>query len=117
MRTDRPATLGRPLSTASFHILIALADADAHGYAIMQAVRDRTEALVRLWPAALYGAIKRLVADGLVADLGAGHPGEDPRRHYYRITAAGRRALAAEASRLETLARQARSAAARPRRA
>lgn len=91
-----------PLSPAVFHILLALADDDRHGYAIMQDIEDRTDGVVRVGPGMLYGSIKWLLADGLIE----GSPrrpraGEDERRRYYRLTTAGRDVLKAEAARLD----------------
>jgi len=87
------------LPVAALQILITLADADRHGYAIMQDVADRTDGAVRLGPGTLYGTIKRLLQDGLIQELDArSHPADDERRRYYRITARGRRAAAAPAS-------------------
>lgn len=99
-----------PLSPAVFHILLALADQDRHGYGIMQDVEERTGATVRLGPGMLYGSIKWLLADGLIAD-GRRPAGErdDPRRRYYRLTGFGREVLKAEAARLEAAVRLARS--------
>lgn len=93
-----------------FHILVALAARPLHGYAIRQDVESRTEGQVRLWPTTLYGLLADLTKRGLIAetDYDAG-PDDDPRRRYYALTAAGRRYLAAEAARLEGLARLARS--------
>lgn len=99
-----------PLSTPLFHILVSLGEGDRHGYAIMLDVNERTGGTVRLWPASLYGAIQRLVGGNLVIPVTV-RDETDPRRRHYRITAFGRRVLAAEAGRLQELARLARSAA------
>jgi DNA-binding PadR family transcriptional regulator len=92
-----------------FHILLCLADGDQHGYAIMQEVLDRTEGKVRLWPATLYGSLRRLAADGLIEESFSRPGQDDERRRYYRLTARGRRTLAAEIARLEGLLRAARA--------
>jgi DNA-binding PadR family transcriptional regulator len=98
------------LPVAALQILITLADADRHGYAIMQDVADRTDGAVRLGPGTLYGTIKRLLQDGLIQELDArSHPADDERRRYYRITSRGRRAAAEEIRTLATLVRQARA--------
>lgn len=93
-----------------FHILVALAARPLHGYAIRQEVETRTDGEVRLWPTTLYGLLADLTERGLIreTDFDAG-PEDDPRRRYYTLTAAGRRFVAAEAARLEGLARLARS--------
>jgi DNA-binding PadR family transcriptional regulator len=96
-----------PLNASDFHILLSLADGEAHGYAIMQEVAERTAGRTRLGPGTLYGAIKRMLADGLVVEGGersAPNPGEE-RRRYYRLTPLGRRVAAAEAERLADLVR------------
>lgn len=100
------ATLTRPM----FHILLALADAPKHGYAIMQEVGERASSGYRLWPATLYTAIKRMLADGLIEETRApsAAAGEDPRRRFYRLTRRGRGELTREAARLEALVDAAR---------
>lgn len=90
-----------PLSPAVFHILLALADEDHHGYAIMRDIEDRTDGVVKVGPGMLYGSIKWLVADGFIEEAAAKGKAEDERRKYYRLTANGRGLLKAEASRLE----------------
>jgi DNA-binding PadR family transcriptional regulator len=98
-----------PLSPAVFHILLALADGERHGYGIMQEVKFRTEGRVRLGPGTLYGAIKRLLGKGLIeeADERPDPDLDDGRRRYYRLTDFGLRVLRAEAARLARLVRQA----------
>jgi DNA-binding PadR family transcriptional regulator len=98
-----------PLSPAVFHILLALADEDHHGYAIMRDIEDRTDGVVKVGPGMLYGSIKWLVADGFIEEAAAKGKAEDERRKYYRLTANGRGLLKAEASRLEAAVRLARS--------
>jgi DNA-binding PadR family transcriptional regulator len=92
------------LPTASLQILLALADAEKHGYAIMREVETLTEGAVRLGPGTLYGALKRLLADGLIeeSDERPDPSIDDQRRRYYRLTPRGR---AAASSELERLAR------------
>jgi DNA-binding PadR family transcriptional regulator len=99
-----------PLTPAVFHILLALADEERHGYGIMQEVADRTERQVILGPGTLYGTIKRLLADGLIEESGERPDPEidDQRRRYYRLTTLGRRAASAEARRLAQLVRVSR---------
>jgi DNA-binding PadR family transcriptional regulator len=105
-----PASSLLPLKTNWFHILLCLADGDQHGYAIMQEVLARTDGKVRLWPATLYGSLRRLMDDGLIeeADERPAADADDARRRYYRLTSSGRRVLAAEIARLEDLLRAAR---------
>jgi DNA-binding PadR family transcriptional regulator len=93
------------LTQAVFHILLALADAPKHGYAIMQEVEERSGSNYRLWPATLYTAVKRMLADGLIEETEAPSQaaGEDARRRFYRLTRRGREELASEAARLEAL--------------
>jgi DNA-binding PadR family transcriptional regulator len=98
-----------PLTPAAFHILLALADRERHGYGIMQEVAARTDGNVKLGPGTLYGSIKRMVADGLIEEIEA-RPDpalDDERRRYYRLTGFGRRVAAAEAKRLHSLVREA----------
>jgi DNA-binding PadR family transcriptional regulator len=99
------------LRTNWFHILLCLADGEQHGYAIMQEVRERTGGKVKLWPATLYGTLRRLTDEGLIEESGD-RPAEDvddQRRRYYRLSRAGRLALTAEIARLEELVRAARA--------
>lgn len=93
-----------------FHILVALAAQDLHGSAIADEVFERTAGELRLWPATLYRALDELVDEGFVEALEEGErpEGESRRKRYYRVTDAGRRAAAAEAARLEDMAREAR---------
>jgi len=97
-KTKPPA----PLKPHWFQILLALADRDLHGLAIMNDVLERTGGRMRLWPGMLYRALGRLADIGLVAEIeapdDAAAAGGRPR--FFRITAAGRRACGAEAERL-----------------
>ena len=86
-----------PLSPAMFHVLVALADGQAHGYAILKEVERLTGGEVRLSTGTLYGIIKRLLAEGLVREQSV----DDPRRRAYQLTAFGREVARAEAARLE----------------
>jgi DNA-binding PadR family transcriptional regulator len=94
-----------PLKPHWFHVMLSLASQEQHGYGIMQEVLERTAGKVRLWPATLYGTLKRLIDEELIAesndrpipDL------DDARRRYYRLTKLGRRVLNAECRRLEDL--------------
>jgi len=99
-----------PLKTQWFHILLSLAGGEQHGYGIMQEVLAHTTGKVRLWPATLYGSIKRLIEADLIEESSARPTPEldDARRRYYRLTALGRRVLNAECERLQQLVRTVR---------
>ena len=99
-----------PLSPAVFHILLALAEEDGHGYAIMQDIEERTGGLVKVGPGMLYGSIKWLLEDGLIKQAPRRSPTrEDERRKYYRLTPEGLAVVKAEAARLEAAVSLARS--------
>ncbi len=106
-----------PLSPAVFHILLALADEERHGYGIMQEVERRTNGAVQLGPGTLYGAIKRLLANGLLEEVDERPDPEldNERRRYYRLTDFGVGVLSAEAARLDEMVRQARAKQLLPR--
>src|SRR5262245_53668496 len=108
---ERSAESFLPLTPAVFHILLALADEEAHGYAIMQEVAMRSEGSVKLGPGTLYGAISRLLDDGLIEehDQRPDPKMDDARRRYYRLTHLGGSVLAAETRRLSELVRAARA--------
>ena len=103
--TEPPVDRFLPLTPAVFHILIALADGETHGYAIMQDIEERTGGSIRMSPGTLYGAISRLLEQGLISEL----PSHNDRRRSYRITVFGRAVAAAEAKRMSELLRQARA--------
>src|SRR5579871_2409220 len=96
-----------PLKTQWFHIMLSLAGEEQHGYGIMQEVLQRTTGKVHLWPATLYGSIKRLIEAELIeeSDERPAPELDDARRRYYRLTALGRRVLDAECDRLQELVR------------
>lgn len=99
-----------PLTPATFQILMALADGERHGYAIMREVAEESGGAVRLGPGTLYGSLKRLLEGGLVEE-GVERPDPamgDERRRYYRITDFGLAVARAEARRLDALLRTAR---------
>lgn len=100
-----------PLTPAMFHVLLALAGDDLHGYAILKEVELRTGGKVRLSTGTLYGIIKRLLEDGLVAELRSrpAQSEDDERRRYYRLTQKGREVAAAEAERMDEVLSIARS--------
>lgn len=99
-----------PLPVAVFHILVALADRDRHGYSIMQDVAARTEGKVRLSAGTLYSSIRRMLEQGLIEELRESPDPEnrDERRRYYRLTRWGRCVAMAEARRLTAMLSQAR---------
>jgi DNA-binding PadR family transcriptional regulator len=100
-----------PLPTAVFHILVALADRDRHGYSIMQDVAARTDGTVQLSAGTLYSSIRRMLEQGLIEELSKSPDpsSSDERRRYYRLTRFGRRVAAAEVARLNGLVQQARA--------
>src|SRR5262247_2231798 len=100
-----------PLPAAVFHILIALADRDRHGYTIMQDVSARTDGKVQLSAGTLYSSIRRMLEQGLIQELAESPDpsSTDERRRYYRLTRFGKRAAAAEVERLNALVQQARA--------
>ncbi len=100
-----------PLTPAAFHILLALAGGERHGYAIMQEVARVTDGGTRLGPGTLYWTIKRLLDQGLIVEA-AERPDpalDDERRRYYRLTLSGLRATRAEVQRLANVVLVARS--------
>jgi len=103
-----------PLTTQVFHILVALADRDQHGYGIMQDVAERTGGGMRLSPGTLYGSIKRMLEQGLVVELRM--KDSDERRRYYRLTPFGRKVVKAEAARMSEMVEQARTYGLAPKR-
>jgi len=100
-----------PLPPAAFHILVALADEDRHGYAIMQDVTARTGGELKLSAGTLYRSIQRMLEQGLLAEITARPAPEldDERRRYYRITPFGRAVAKAEARRLAQMLKLARA--------
>ncbi len=96
-----------PLKSHWFHIMLSLAGGEQHGYGIMQDVLNRSMGKVRLWPATLYGSIKRLIEAELIeeSDERPAPELDDARRRYYRLTTLGKRVLDAECERLQELVR------------
>lgn len=112
METDFPDPESLlPLQAATFHILVALAGRERHGYAIMQDVAARTGGKVRLSAATLYSSIRRMLEQGLVVELeeSPDPDNRDERRRYYALTPFGRRVAMAESHRLTEMLSQARS--------
>ena len=100
-----------PLTPAMFHILLALADRERHGYDIMREVDERTEGKVKIGPGTLYGSIKRMLEAGWIEELDE-RPDpdiDDERRRYYQLTDFGYRLAVAEAERLDRLVKTART--------
>jgi DNA-binding PadR family transcriptional regulator len=94
-----------PLKANWFHILLSLSSQEQHGYGIMNEVLERTNGKVRLWPATLYGTLKRLIDESLIeeSDDRPAPELDDARRRYYRITRFGKKVLGAESERLNEL--------------
>jgi DNA-binding PadR family transcriptional regulator len=110
MDRGRPPQALLPLPDAELEILLALAEGEAHGYAVMRAVEERSRGRTRLGPGTLYAALKRLLVAGLIEESGEvlGDEGEPSRRRCYRLTQFGSRVLAAELDRLSALVRRGR---------
>ena len=96
-----------PLSPQQFQILLALSDADRHGYGIILEIEERTAGAMRLGTGTLYTALAGLVDGALIAEPRR-RPAGDERRKYYRLTPLGRTVLEAETARLDALVKQAR---------
>lgn len=101
--TDQDAEAMLPLTPAVFHILLALADGERHGYSIMQEIAAQTQGKLRIGPTTLYRSIKNMLADGLIveADERPDPELDDERRRYYRLTTFGQQVAVAEVQRLE----------------
>ena len=108
-----------PLPAATFHILLALAEEDRHGYAIIQDVEERTGGELRMSAGTLYRSIQRMLEQGLIVEPRERplREDDDERRRYYRITELGTAVAKAEARRLTQLVRMARAAGFTPSRA
>ena len=99
-----------PLTPAVFHVLLALAGGERHGYAIMQEVTESTDGQIKMGPGTLYGTIKRLLEAELIEES-ADRPDaklDDERRRYYRLTGVGEKVVRAEAQRYAELVARAR---------
>ena len=104
-----------PLPAAQLHILLALADGEKHGYAVMREVESMTEGEVTMGPGTLYGTVKKMLNAGLIEETDQRPDPEmdDERRRYYRTSGLGARVLEAETARLERLVKTARTKQAR----
>ena len=100
-----------PLTPAVFHILLALADGEKHGYAIMQLVDDMSNGKVKMGPGTLYGSLKRMQKSHLIIEIDqpAAVDNPDERRRYYQLTDFGELVATAEAKRLQQLVNSAQS--------
>src|ERR1700688_4401208 len=100
-----------PLTPAAFNILLALADGEKHGYAILKEVAMRTDDKVRLSAGTLYGNLARLEGSGLIVESQKRPETrfDDERRRYYRLTEFGREVAVAEANRMDEALGQARA--------
>jgi len=105
-----------PLPPATFHILVALADEDRHGYAVIKDVAARTGGALKLSPGTLYRSMDRMVQQGLIREISS-RPARDMdgRRRYYRITPFGREVAMAESGRLAQMLDLARAKGLAPR--
>jgi DNA-binding PadR family transcriptional regulator len=119
MKDEAAALL--PLPSATFHILLSIAEEDRHGYAIIQDVAVRTNGELKLSAGTLYRSIQRMLEQGLIIELAARQrPApelDDERRRYYRITAFGEAVARAESRRLVQLVKMARARGFAPGRA
>jgi DNA-binding PadR family transcriptional regulator len=108
---DRPRSVDHLLALKPkvLHILLALADGPRHGYSIMQEVAARSDGLVRVWPAALYGTLRELEEMDLIVESEKRPSDDDERRRYFALTPLGTRVLSGEIRRLETIVDQARA--------
>lgn len=108
--TDEDIDRHLPLKSQWFHILLALSEEARHGSGIVRSVLEQTDGKLRLWPATLYGSLEELVALGWIEELtadGERPEGESEKKRFYRIKQTGAQVLAAEAARLQSLARAA----------
>lgn len=94
-----------PLSTPVLHVLLALGHGQLHGYAIVQAIEEKTDGVATILPGTLYATLHRMLEGGLIEGADSPHDAadEDRRRRYYRITELGREVMAAEAERMSVL--------------
>lgn len=100
--------MSQPIAPAALHILLALAGGDLHGYGIIKEIERQSEGVYKLGPGTLYDNLQKLLDLEWVRDMGQRAGDSDPRRRYYRLTAAGKKTLIAETKRLEALVMEAR---------
>ena len=103
MANNTDPLVNQPLTPAVFHILLALADGEKHGYAIMKEVESQTGGRIKMGPGTLYGSIKRMLAASLIQET-ADRPDpelDNERRRYYQLTGVGETALKTESQRME----------------
>jgi DNA-binding PadR family transcriptional regulator len=98
-----------PLSPAALHILLALSSEDRHGYGIMQEIARQSEGKYKPGPGTLYDNLQKLLNQSMLEEVERRHTDDDERRRYYRLTRFGRRVLAAEVERLESVVRAAKT--------
>jgi DNA-binding PadR family transcriptional regulator len=116
MNTDLAPDALLPLPPATLHILLAVAETDRHGYAIMQDVEARTDGELKLSAGTLYRAVARMVEQGLIVEVDKRRTrADDERRRYYRITPFGSAVARAEVRRLLQLVRHAQARGLTPR--
>ena len=117
MKREPDPTSFLPLTPAIAHILLAVADQERHGYAVMQEVERITDGAVRMGPGTLYGTIKRMLAAGLIEEMEErpDPSDDDERRRYYRATPLGRSVLDEETARMASLVAAARAKRVRAR--
>ncbi|HEX7736495.1 MAG TPA: PadR family transcriptional regulator [Ktedonobacteraceae bacterium] len=101
--TDRDPEAMLPLTPAVFHILLALADGERHGYSIMQEIATQTQGKFRIGPTTLYRSIKQMISAGLIVetDERPDPASDDERRRYYCLTPFGQQVALAEIRRFE----------------
>jgi len=97
-----------PLTPVVFYVLLALADSEKHGYAIMQETSALSECKFRMGPGTLYTTLQRLLDLGLIGEVDRSRSAEDSRRRYYRLMGNGKSLLQAELARMESAVRLAR---------
>jgi DNA-binding PadR family transcriptional regulator len=114
MKTSDDKT--KPLSSATLHILLALAGGDLHGYGIIQEVARESDGHYRMGPGTLYDNLKKLTEAGLVMDLPRSAAGPEEERRMYSLSVDGRQALAAEVDRLQKVVTEANLRLQQPRR-
>ncbi len=105
VREEADGAAAAPLTPAVFHIMLALADGERHGYSILREVERYTEGRLKLGPTTLYRSIRQMLAAGYIVEAEARPDPEldDERRRYYRLTDVGRRLALAETRRLARL--------------